>query len=170
MKNFSIKKDDKEYWISRSVAVTALILAEKDNIVYVLANKRGKGTPDFQGLWNVPCGYLDWDETAQEACSREVFEECGVKINPNKFCLMEVKTKPTENHQNVVLRFVAALYEIPQFEEPKGGEEDEVEEIKWIPIREIENYDWAFNHLNMIKESINELIPFNSYFDGCIEY
>lgn len=165
MKNFSIKRDGKEYWISRSVAVTALVLAEKGDMIYVLANKRGKGTPDFQGLWNVPCGYLDWDESAFQACSREVFEECGVRISPEEFCLMEVKTSPRENRQNVILRFVATLHELPRFEKPEGGEKDEVEEVKWIPLKDLTRYRWAFNHLNLIQEAVDELIPFNDYFD-----
>ena len=161
MKNFSIKDEQgKTYWISRSVAVVAAVLCMKDNEPCVLANKRGPGTPDFQGLWNVTCGYLDWDETAQEACSREVFEECGVRVDPKKFCLMEVKTNPTENNQNVILRHVAVLSELPEMESPEGGEKDEVEEVKWIPIKEIRNYKWAFNHLEMIREIYLELNPF----------
>ena len=61
MKNFKITavEDGKEYWISRSVAVSVFLFVKDKDKLYVLANKRGPGAADFQGLWNCPCGYLD---------------------------------------------------------------------------------------------------------------
>ena len=32
------------------------------------------------------------------------------------------------------------------------SEKDEVEDIKWIPISEIANYEWAFNHKDRIAK------------------
>ena len=67
-------------WFSRSVAVTLVtFFIDKDKKVYVLASKRGKGTPDpeFVGSWNVCCGYLDFNETCKQAAVRETFEETG---------------------------------------------------------------------------------------------
>lgn len=43
--------------------------------MYFLANKRGTETPDFQGYWNCPCGYIDFDETEEDAVCREIMEE-----------------------------------------------------------------------------------------------
>ena len=83
MKNFSIIDDrtGREYWISRSVAVVGFIYGyDEDEKEYILAVQRGTGTPDpeFVGKWCLPCGYLDYDETLEEALQREVFEETGV--------------------------------------------------------------------------------------------
>jgi 8-oxo-dGTP pyrophosphatase MutT (NUDIX family) len=33
-----------------------------------------------------------------------------------------------------------------------GGEENEVDEIKWIPLDEINNYEWAFSHADLIRK------------------
>ena len=33
-----------------------------------------------------------------------------------------------------------------------GGEVDEVTEVKWIPVSDVSRYQWAFNHLEVIKE------------------
>jgi hypothetical protein len=33
-----------------------------------------------------------------------------------------------------------------------GGEIDEVTEVKWIPVSQIDRYPWAFNHKEVIKE------------------
>jgi hypothetical protein len=52
MKNFQVtsKEDNQKYWISRSCAV-AMFLFSRDKFgnLCILANKRGTGTPDFQG-------------------------------------------------------------------------------------------------------------------------
>lgn len=86
MKNFPIidKATGREYWISRSVAVVAFVFGyDEDEREYILAEQRGPGTPDpeFRGCWCLPCGYVDFDETIEEAASREVFEETGLKID-----------------------------------------------------------------------------------------
>ena len=63
--NFPFMYRGKEYWYSRSVATTPFVFCKNENNEYcVLANKRGIGTPDFQGLWNVPCGYLLYPTSA----------------------------------------------------------------------------------------------------------
>lgn len=34
----------------------------------------------------------------------------------------------------------------------RGGEEDEVEAIGWIPLDSIDKYQWAFDHDKIIRE------------------
>ena len=74
MNNFPITQDGKTYWISRSMAVSCFVFAPINGEWHVLANQRGTGTPDYQGYWNVPCGYLDFDETTKHGALREVFD------------------------------------------------------------------------------------------------
>ena len=157
-------KDGRNIWISRSVAVTGIIF-KKDIFgnIYILANKRGIGCPDFNGLWNLPCGFLDYDETAEQAVSREVIEETGMIIQSSKYKLAKVITDPKSNKQSVVLRYyvhyneTTHLYFKPDMDS-LCGEENEVEEIKWILMDDIENYDWAFEHNQVIKETYEEFI------------
>ncbi len=144
-------EDGKEYWISRSMAVSAFIFYEENGETYVLANKRGENAPDFKGKWNCPCGYLDFNETLKEAVIREVFEETGYRLSAEQLSMDAIADDPAENRQNVTARFTAHLDCKPVQEEPQGGEEDEVEEVAWINIKEIENYEWAFNHDKIIK-------------------
>lgn len=157
MKNFPIESEGKVYWISRSVAVVSFLFAKNANGEWcVLANKRGKGCPDFNGYWNAPCGYLDWDEDAYEAAVREIKEETGLEIAPNSMVLHAVNSSPLENRQNVTLRF----YSVSPFPaeilagnfSTKDMEEDEVDAIKFIPISQLKNYNWAFGHYNLIED------------------
>lgn len=158
MHNFQItaKEDNKKYWISRSIAVASFIFfKEKDGSLFVLANKRGKGTPDFQGMWNCPCGYLDFDETLEQAASREVFEETGVIIDPKKFIFHYINSDPKDsNKQNVTVRFKVFLSKRPETMPRFGGEQNEVDKILWIPVKTIDKFKWAFNHDRIIKEIV----------------
>ena len=157
MKNFEVTslEDGKRYWVSRSVAVSTFLFLRDGCEIYVLANKRGRGSADFQGLWNCPCGYLDFDETGEEGAVREVKEETGYILESKDLVLDKVITDPSQNHQNVTLRYFCEknISDIKKEEgEIEGGEEDEVEEIKLINIKEVDNYEWAFGHKEIIKE------------------
>ena len=158
MKNFPILDENgKEWWISRSIAVTGCIFTFLNGKWCVLANKRGEGTPDFQGMWNMPCGYLDFNETMAEAVIREVYEETGVKVNPDYLHFWCFNDSPTQNRQNVSFRYYALVDAQPGnisvgTGNDRGGEEDEVEAIGWIPVDSIDKYQWAFGHDEIIKE------------------
>lgn len=170
MKNFQVidKNTNKEYWISRSIAVCAIVIVtDKDCNKYILINQRGSGTPDFQHCWNIPCGYLDWDETLSEACTREVLEECKCYIDPR--CWMyhhdAIQDTPDSNRQNVTIRKYAFL-SMEEYETAKAigysmnnadGEENEVEGIELMPLTLYNLYEhkWAFNHEDIIKNLMN---------------
>lgn len=154
MRNFPVIIENKTYWISRSIAIAAfLFTTDKDGDLCVLANKRGSGTPDFQGYWSCPCGYLDFDETIEQAIYREVREETGV-ICPLNLQLYNIDSNPGANHQNVTLQYYA--YSVQYFNvKPEGGEENEVSEVKWIKIKDLNNYKWAFSHNKIILNIIN---------------
>ena len=146
-------------WSGRYCAVSCVVLAkEKDGKWYVLINKRGKGTPDDQGKWNMPCGYLNNGESATAACARETAEECGVYINSKLFKLINVETAPEKcNNGNVSLRHLCLLDKRADIlNKLKGGEANEVDDVKWIPIEDIDKYEWAFNHKTTL---LAEIVP-----------
>ena len=143
-------------WSGRYCAIAAFIFkTEGIENTYVLANKRGKGTPDFQGLWNCPCGFLEANESAEEGCTRETKEETGVIIPSKEFIFYEVETDPvTSNNGHVTLQYVASIDKtnsIYNIKDLQGGEPNEVDEIKWINIHDLDKYQWAFNHKEIIK-------------------
>lgn len=144
----------KTLWSGRYCAVAAFVFRRIDGVWSVLANKRGSGTPDYQGCWNAVCGFLEADEDSQHGCSREVFEETGYKISPDKFLHVSTHTDPeTSNNANVTLRHIAIIFENElEHDEASGGEINEVDEVRWIPIDDIYRYKWAFNHRSLIVE------------------
>ena len=152
MKNFPVNVDGKEYWISRSCAVVGLIVNGVGNKTCIAASKRGIGCPDYVGCWNIPCGYIDYDETIKQAVSREIYEEIGLRIPNERWILESIEDDPKENkRQNIVFRFLTPYHkEYGEFTN-ENCEPNEVDEIKWIPVDEVDNYEWAFNQKELIK-------------------
>ena len=154
--NFPYIVNGNEMWISRSVAVSLFCFARNPEGEWcVLANKRGQGTPDFQGYWNCISGYLDYNENSYEAARRECHEETGINVPLELIHIDSVVSDPLENLQNVSIRHYAIMDGIRTDQTEfslKDAEYLEVAEVKWIPLSEIDNYNWAFHHLSIIKE------------------
>lgn len=159
-KNWSYKITEGEHagktlWSGRYCAVVGFVFRRIEGIWSVLANKRGTGTPDYQGYWNAPCGFLEANEDAQQGVSREIFEETGYRIKPEKFLQVFTETDPeTSNNANVSIRHLAIIFEheLGAPIEPTGGEENEVDAVQWIAIDQIGNYKWAFGHDKVIRD------------------
>ena len=161
MKNYCIVDNlGREHWISRSIAVVVFLFA-KDiyGKEYILAEKRGKGTPDSEyiGKYCVPCGYLDYDETIVQAAQRELMEETGLNFPITDFKLLNINDLPkSDKRQNVTFRYIinsnVPIEDLSKLFTTKNSEKDEVESIKFIKLKDIDNYEWAFNHQELIKE------------------
>jgi len=176
-RNTEHKVGDKSVWESRSVAVNCVIVVTDPDITtepFVLISKRGTGAADFQGLWNIPAGYLDYDETTSQAMVREVWEETNIDLysilsmkEDNKNYVVQDYIKKewgtnsdiTNNRQNVSFRF--GIYFVMEdfinkiHLSDKNSEPNEIGDIKWIPLSKVNDYNFAFNHDALIKEFVN---------------
>lgn len=156
LKNFSIKVDKDIYWISRSVGVVLIAIFKYRGEKYILANKRGIGAGNHIGLWNLPCGYLDYNETGEMAASRETKEETGVYVPPERLEVHSIDTHPAQYNQNIVIRYkwtqrIDMMTDITDQFTFANTEPNEVEEIQLIPLSRIREYKWAFDHLYLLK-------------------
>ena len=55
------------------------VVVEGDSIVLIK-----RLNPPFEGMWALPGGFVDLDETVEEAVVREVEEETGLKVKVDK--------------------------------------------------------------------------------------
>ena len=142
-----------ELWSGRVCAVCGIVINRIDSKLYVLANLRGEGCPDYNGYWNMTCGFMEAFENGQEAVSREVLEECGVKIDPEDFEFVTVETEPGRcNNGNITIRYLAVGENYMDLEKTDpSGEINEVSDVRWIPLDEINKYKWAFNHYEILS-------------------
>ena len=161
MKNYCIVDNNgREHWISRSIAVVVFLFANDiKGKKYILAEKRGLGTPDpeYIGKYCVPCGYLDYDETIVQAAQRELMEETGLTVPTRDFKLVSINDFPeSDKRQNVTFRYIINLNvpieDLSKLFTTKNSEKDEVDSIEFIELNKINNYEWAFNHQTLIKE------------------
>ena len=164
----------KTVFSGRFCAVSGFVYAIVDGKYSILANLRGPGTPDYQGCWNAVCGFLERYENSKEGIAREMLEECGFTIDIDDLKIVHVETEPEEcNNGNVTIRHTALLVKIiPHYVKKGGGEENEVDSVKWIPVDDFDNYKWAFNHAKTTKLYVpnkwkRKLIEFwYNYFKG----
>lgn len=174
--NFQItdKETGKVYWISRAHAVAGLIMFKtiRGGEWHFLLERRGPGCPDNIGKWCGICGYLNWGETRKEAIIREGFEETGYKANPDNVIELCTIDDPTRDaRENIVTRYAIIADYDQLFENyldgiinsdtvSRGGEANEVSELKFFSASEIEKMDsedFAFGHKEMIFETIEML-------------
>lgn len=167
--NFPIKRNGKIFYVSRSVAVSLYCFCQNENGVWcILANQRGSGVPNNSGLWNVPCGFLSYNESAAAGAARECKEECGVSVPLERIKMQGVNSGNLHGAQNVSIRFAATLegttndYPLSaQYSEP-----GEVSDIKWIPLSEVSKYKWAYGQENKV---IGQAKTTLGYINGKIE-
>ena len=165
MKNFPFKAINPDtgkeqiFWYSRSMAAAIFVFApNKDEELCILANKRGPGCPDFIGCWCCPCGYLEYEDTLKEAGVRECKEETGVIISIDSVKFAEINDDPKDsNHQNVTARFYTTLDSVVTTSNSEN-EDEETSDIQWIPIKELNNYNWAFNHDRIITHILKDYL------------
>ena len=119
------EEDCRTLYDGRYCAVSGFFFAVVDGKYSVLAEKRGEGTPDFQGLWCCPCGFLEGDENAKEGIKRETYEETGIEVGYDKIKFVEAETEPSLcNNGNVTLRHIGFLGKQEKIEWEKDWREE----------------------------------------------
>lgn len=161
--NFQVTDEvtGEKHWISRSVAVVAIPFFSCGGFVWVPMGVRSDEMPTCPGQWGLPCGFLDWGETAAEAVRREVWEEIGLELSP-----MDVDPQPDavmsdpagDDAQVVSLRFIVRKV-VDRLPSLKAG--DEVTSVDWFPAFREEaeggsaelgqSMNLAFNHGELIE-------------------
>lgn len=63
------------YYINPALAVGALIVDEQDRLLVVT-----RGNEPARGTWDIPGGFADAGETAEQTLDREIQEELGVNV------------------------------------------------------------------------------------------
>lgn len=181
-RNFPISYGGHTFWNSRSVAVVCFIFRCIGNALYVLAEVRGEGSADNHGKKCAACGYLDWNETAENGVAREIYEELGMCINKSRLKFFGIMTDPERDaRQNVciIYTYEAMPRETFNLNEACGGEENEVagasyelvarlDGQSWKPNHEVLRHDeWAFNHDRYIYQYIEQLNNSNNICANC---
>ena len=176
MKNFPFIYNDKEYWYSRSIVCTNYIFCKYKKQWYVLACKRGPKSTG-RGLWNVPGGFLDHDETCVQCATRETREETSLFI-PNALGITKLYKisdgiRGHSSKQHIVFSYYTNLGEVDDFYKvnTKQSEPGEVTLVEWISVKDVYKYEWinnqSINIMKIYKEKID--ISWKQRFKNYIE-
>lgn len=110
----------------RPYASANLVLIKAGKVL--LAKRLNTGWQD--GKWELPSGHMDGDETVAEAAAREAKEEICVDIKPENLEVVYVLHRIAPDREYIDFYVKAASWK----GEPKIGEEDKCEEVKWFPL------------------------------------
>ncbi|MFD2229595.1 NUDIX hydrolase [Alkalimarinus sediminis] len=137
-----------EFFFNAATAVGALIVKRRRLLAAVRAHNPG------QGLLDLPGGFVDPDETLEEALSRELQEE--LSITPS---LMQYYSSGSNRYlyQHIEYSTCDAFFicEIEDYDNMQAN--DDISEYRWIPIDEIDIEAFAFASVRrVIKKLINE--------------
>ena len=155
--------EDGMKWFSRSVAVTGIIVARLGEKSYLLLTKRSETMEEMPGRWCLPGGYLDWNETLQDALEREVYEETGInlpEINENLvFNVPEVHISSNLEsiRQNIVM-FSLRYYDFKD-KLPEWSITSEVSNVEWVEmgIDEISTRNLSFGQYEVLQKVGNQV-------------
>jgi ADP-ribose pyrophosphatase YjhB (NUDIX family) len=147
-------KPNEMVFLSRSVAVMAVILVRVGGVLWVPLGKRSDKVSN-PGEWCLPCGYIDWNESGQEAIVRESYEELGLDLRgliPEQPWF--VQSQPNKDpRQNITLRF-GCVYDVLTLPE-LSIDNVEVISAEWRTVWDaINSSDLCFNHGSIIEEFI----------------
>lgn len=135
-----------------NVASAVAVIIERENkILFTVRNRDPK-----IGMLDLPGGFTDPDETAEETCSRELKEELNLSINPSDFKYFmslpndyEYKGVPYKTEDLV---FTAQLPKIIDIQ----LEKEEIYSVIWVEKSKIELSKIGFNSLRKAIHSYLE--------------
>lgn len=156
MQNFEFEHDGEKLWYSRSLACNAMVFRCNGDEFEVLACKRGQGCEFNKGKWNVPGGFIDFNETAKECALRELKEETGLELSSDCIEFFDLNTDPVGARQTMVAMFTWCFPKERTLSwnfTTEYSEDREIDEIKWINIKDLKKYNWTRGQIMCILQA-----------------
>ncbi len=127
---------------ARTLAANALVLDETK----VLLVQRGE-EPD-KGWWDIPGGYIGWDETIEECASRELQEETGLIVDSKDLEFFSIFSNPNNKAKNQV---VDLYFVTRKFSGEIIIDGQEIVAAKWFDLNELPD-TVAFDHMSVLEK------------------
>ena len=136
-----------EYFVNPSAATVAFILNSKGELLV----ERRKREP-AKGTLDLPGGFADMDETAEQGVAREVLEETGLTVTnvqylfslPNKYRYSGIDIPTLDMFFRCEVTDVSTL-----------RADDDAAEVLWVPLQEIHTEQFG---LRSIRQGLIDFI------------
>ncbi len=136
-----------------ALTVDAVVFRMEKNDLQVLLIRRKN--PPFEKMWALPGGFVDMDETLEEAVVRELKEETGIELNDMKQLKAYSAINRDPRHRTVSVVFTGFLKE---HQPVKAG--DDAANAKWFSIKNLPPL--AFDHFEIINDAVKMFLKENS--------
>ena len=126
-----------------ALTVDAIVFVNRNNKTFVLLIERGR--EPFKNKWALPGGFIDMDETLEQACIRELEEETLLKVSEMKQFRTYDAIGRDPRHRTISVVFST---ELKMKEKVKGS--DDAAHARWFSIDELP--ELAFDHGIILTE------------------
>lgn len=134
-----------------AVTVDALVFSRSGERLYIALIRRAH--PPFEGDWAFPGGFVDMDESLEQAVIRELQEETGMKDIPLEqfYTFGDVHRDP--RHRTITVAYFGFTTE----ELPILLAGDDACEAGWFPVDDLPKL--AFDHEDILRRVLDKLMP-----------
>ena len=124
-------------------------IIQRDSLILLVR----RANPPLQGEWSIPGGLVEVGETTREAITREVREETGLDVVPDRLVEVFERILRDENSR-VEYHFVLIDYlcRVLSGEERAGSD---VSELRWAACDELESLSVAPETCMVIQKAIS---------------
>lgn len=135
-----------EYYQNVATA-TAVILRRHDEILFTVRNREPK-----KYMFDLPGGFVDPDESAEEGAQRELKEELDLDIDLKNFKYLMSKPNHYE-YKGILYKTCDLAFEVefPNNAEMKI-EKEEINAVKWVKLKDVNLDEIGFDSLRYIVE------------------
>ncbi len=140
-----------KYYFNPSSATVAVITNEKGEL---LVARRGK--EPAKGTLDLPGGFCDLHETAEEGVAREVMEETGLRVKDCTFLFSLPNTYP---YSGLVVHTIDMFFACRVEDGELAHAMDDVSELVWMRLQDVKPEDFG---LQSIRAGVAKILEKNS--------
>ncbi len=125
-----------EYFHNVAASVAALIVVDNE----ILLTKRAKEPK--KGFLDLPGGFVDPNESLEQALTREIAEELGVDLNISTYL---TSCSNTYTYKNIIYKTCDSFFICYLTKKPKiSADSNEISSYQWIDLKQINDSKFAF--------------------------
>lgn len=131
-------------YTSHPIAAVGVVLTNGQRVLLI---KRGQAPK--KGIWTLPGGAIELGEQAHHAAAREIFEECGVRVDVERALdvvdLIENDPQGKTRYHYVVVEYLA------RYKSGRLKAASDAAEARWVAPEHLEDYDLSPEALRVIR-------------------